>query len=85
MVAGCSTKAGIAVNKHLWGYEKSVYVKNDLPDVTLYWPITGVENKVWWDLPTVQDRAMRLAEIYGYEGADIACDYTGNWLYIGVD
>lgn len=64
------------------GYEEAIYVANDMPKVQLYYSIAGVEDKVWWDIPTVRDRAMRLAGLADYQGADIACDSTGNWLYI---
>lgn len=71
-----------AISKHLYGYEKAIHVPNDLPDVQLYYSIAGVPDSIWWNLPTVIDRSMRLAEIYGYNGADIACSADGNWLYI---
>lgn len=79
LLTGCAS-----VNKHLWGYEKAIYVENDLPDVLLYWPIAGIEDKIWWEMSTVQDRSQALAEIINYTESDIACDHTGNWLYLGA-
>ena len=70
--------AALSTTKWNTGYEKAIYVKNDMPKVELYYSIAGIEDKVWWGLPTVQDRAMRLAELAGYQGADIACSADGN-------
>ena len=64
------------------GYEEAIYVPNDLPRVQLYYSIPGTEDKIWFDLPTVQDRARQLADMVGYEGDDIACSADGKWLYI---
>ena len=77
LLMGCS-----AVNKHLWGYSEAIHVPNDLPDVQLYYSIPGTEDKIWFDLSTVQDRARQLADMVGYEGDDIACSADGKWLYI---
>jgi len=82
MIAMMVFTAGISTTKWNTGFEKSIYVENDLPDVELYYSITGLEDKVWWDMQTVQDRARQLADIYGYEGDDIACNSTGDRLYI---
>ena len=73
---------GLGMTKHSTGFEEAIYVPNDLPDVQLYYSIEGVEDKIWWDMDTVQDRSMRLAELHGYQGADIACSADGNFLYI---
>ena len=85
IILACIILASCApVNKYIWGYEKAILVKNIEP-VQLYYSIEGVEDKVWWELPTVQERARLLARMVGYSGRDIACSPDGKWLYIGVE
>ena len=85
IMIACGGMTWLSTTKHSTGFERRVHVPNDLPRVQLYWDMAGVESKIWWDMSTVQDRAKLLADIYGYEGDDIACSANGNWLYIGVD
>ena len=73
------------VNKHLWGYEKAIPVKDASPSPMLYYSITGVEDKVYWDMFSVHERAKYLAFVVGYEGKNIACSGDGKYLYIGVE
>jgi len=82
LILGVGSALGLSQTKWNLGYEKAIHVPNDLPDVQLYYSIPGTEDKIWFDLPPVQDRARQLADMVGYEGDDIACSADGKWLYI---
>ena len=81
LILGVGSAVGLSQTKWNLGYSESIKV--DIPPVSpMYYSIAGVEDKVWFDLPTVQDRARQLADMVGYEGDDIACSADGKWLYI---
>lgn len=68
-----------SVNKHIWGYEKAILVK-DVEPVSLYYSIAGVEDKVWWEMPTVRERSVCLARELNYLAY---ADKTGAYILIG--
>ena len=76
LLTGCAP-----INKHLWGYEKAILMRGAEPVSPLYYSIAGVEDKIWFDMPSVQDRAAYLAGLIGYEGR-VACSADGKYLYI---
>ena len=97
LALGVGSALGLSQTKWNLGYEKAIRV--DVPPVSpLYYSISGVEDKIWFDLPTVQDRAgylyeyckqdpkcsIKLRESY-FEGKPIACNVDGTELYLGVD
>ena len=82
LILGVGSALGLSQTKWNLGYSEAIHVPNDLPDVQLYYSIPGTEDKIWFDLPTVQVRARQLADMVGYEGNDIACSADGKWLYI---
>ena len=64
------------------GYGQAIHVRGANPIPPLYYSVAGIEDKVYFDMPTVQDRASYLAGLVGYEGDDIACSGDGTELYI---
>ena len=65
LVLGVGSAVGLANSKWNTGYEQAIRVDVE-PCPLLYWSIPGVEDKVWWDLESVQDRAEYLAREAGY-------------------
>ena len=75
---GCAS-----VSKHLWGYEKSVYVDDiETLDYYLYLDVQGLDPSPYWKLPTVQERAFKLAEKQ-YGKGNVYQDIDG-WYYVVV-
>ena len=80
LLSGCT-----AWNSHMYGYDKAIKFDIEPLEYPLYYSIEGIEDKVYFDMPTVQARARLLADIIGYVESDIACSADGVYLYTGVE
>ena len=65
LALGVGSAVGLSQTKWNLGYAESIKV--DIPPVSpMYYSIAGVEDKIWFDLSSVQDRAEHLARKAGY-------------------
>jgi len=83
MLAGCSVW-----NKHMYGYDKAVYVGGLRPEGPLWYSLSskgyrGVLDQEWaYDLPSVRDHALILADAK-YPDAETKIENNFAYIYMG--